>query len=384
MATNTGNPTNPQRIAVQCSCGKRLAALPEHAGKRLKCPACGQAVLVAAVSSPQTLPVARQVGGESEGISRQTLIIMWSFVGMFALGCVVFLVWHSHSSHVAKIDAANAKVQALIVEATEALNTGDIEAAKGKVEQALALPHADALADARRLDQQIDNATDAARIRAGLRYLPDDALHKLQKEGEMPKELVSGYAGLDRRTAHLAVAQVEQVLSAREERRQAELAARKKREEQERAREEAEQRRLGLKWNYEESDDKMGRGKIKTAVVRSLNKVELGFPYEGAQRGALQLRNHPRYGTDVVLIIERGQFLCGIDGCNLEVRFGDGKRLTFKASEAADHSTTVLFISDYERFLANTRKVENVYIEAQFYQEGNRVFEFDVSGLQWP
>ena len=157
-----------------------------------------------------------------------------------------------------------------------------------------------------------------------------------------------------------------------------------KRKEQERARQEAEQRRLGLKWNYEERQDAMGRGTIKNAFVKSLNQVEFAFPYRDAQRATLQFRVHPKYGKDVILAIDRGQFLCAFDGCTVNVRFGTGKPVAHRASEPADHSTTVLFIRNYEQFVANTKKVDKVSVEAQFYQEGNRVFEFDVSGLKWP
>ena len=103
----------------------------------------------------------------------------------------------------------------------------------------------------------------------------------------------------------------------------------------------------------------------------------------GAQRAWLQLRSHPRYGKHVILSIERGQFLCGIDPCNVTVRFDQGTPQTYTALEPADHSTTVLFIRNYDRFLANLRKSRQVYLEAQFYQEGPRVFEFDVAGLKW-
>jgi hypothetical protein len=33
--------------------------------------------------------------------------------------------------------------------------------------------------------------------------------------------------------------------------------------------------------------------------------------------------------------------------------------------------------------IAGLRKANKVYIEAKFFQEGTRVFEFDVSGLEW-
>jgi hypothetical protein len=160
--------------------------------------------------------------------------------------------------------------------------------------------------------------------------------------------------------------------------------AEKQREEQERARREAELRRLGLKWDYQETEDEMGRGKIKTAFVNSVNQIEFDFPYKRPQRATLQLRRHPKYGRDVILQIERGQFLCGFGGCNVQVRFGAKKPVTFSALEPADHRTTALFINNHDSFVAGMRKVDKVYIEAQFFREGNRVFEFDVSGLKWP
>lgn len=157
----------------------------------------------------------------------------------------------------------------------------------------------------------------------------------------------------------------------------------KRRQESETEKYEAEQQRLGFRWNYQESDDQMGRGKARSAIVNSLNEVDFGFPYKGSQRATLQLRNHPRFGRDVIVSIERGQFLCRLDGCNVHVRFGSGKPMAFSASEPDDHSTTMLFISNYDKFVTSTKKVDKVFIEATFYQEGNRVFEFDVSSLKW-
>jgi len=140
---------------------------------------------------------------------------------------------------------------------------------------------------------------------------------------------------------------------------------------------------LGLRWNYKELPDKMGRGTIKNATVNSANEIQFGFPYQGSQRGTLQLRIHPKHGKDVILRIEKGQFLCGIDSCTVTVRFDQETAQTYTALEAADHSTTVLFLQNYDRFVGNAQKSKKVYIEAQFYQEGARVFEFDITGLKW-
>lgn len=136
-------------------------------------------------------------------------------------------------------------------------------------------------------------------------------------------------------------------------------------------------------WAYTDSPDKMGRGSIKSAFTSSVNTISFDFPYSGPQHGTLALRTHPQYGKDVILRIERGQFLTGIDGCKVRVRFDDGKPQSFWGNGPADHSTTTIFISDYSRFVASLKRAKKVMIEAPFFQEGNQVFEFNVEGLQW-
>lgn len=138
-----------------------------------------------------------------------------------------------------------------------------------------------------------------------------------------------------------------------------------------------------VNWDYNESTEEMADGKIKTAVAYSENEIEFKFPYQGPQKGTLMLRKHPRYGKDAILQIERGQFLCHSDDCSVNVRFDSGKTLNFSAAEPSDNSSDTLFISNYSRFLNNLKKAKKVYIEAEFFHEGNQVFEFDVAGLKW-
>jgi hypothetical protein len=101
------------------------------------------------------------------------------------------------------------------------------------------------------------------------------------------------------------------------------------------------------------------------------------------KKETLSLRTHPRYGNDVILNIERGQFLCGYSGCSVSVRFDDKPPRRFSASEVADHSTTTLFIGNFNSFLSETKKAKTIHIEALFFSQGSRVFEFDVAGLKW-
>ena len=144
----------------------------------------------------------------------------------------------------------------------------------------------------------------------------------------------------------------------------------------------AEKKRLGILWNYSTSSDPMG-GTIKNAYILSLNEINFQFPYQGSQRATLTLRNHPRYGKDVILGLNKGQFLCGYPKCQVTVRFDNGKPQKYSAAEPADHSTNTLFINGYAKFLENLKKSKKLYIEAIFYQEGSKVFEFDIEDLAW-
>lgn len=136
----------------------------------------------------------------------------------------------------------------------------------------------------------------------------------------------------------------------------------------------------GEQWHYEQSDDKMSKGSIYHAIVMSTNSVDFDFPYSGRQYAALELRTHPRFGKDIIFRIEKGQVLCSsYDGCTVLVRFDDQTAVKYSANTAADHSTEVLFINNYSRFVQNMLKAKTVRIAAEIYQQGSPVFEFDVS-----
>jgi len=138
-------------------------------------------------------------------------------------------------------------------------------------------------------------------------------------------------------------------------------------------------------WAYSEHADEMGRGTTKLAQVVSSNTVRFGFPYEGEIHAAIQLRKSPKYGQDVMLRVARGQFVSSYTKNFVTVRFDDGELAKFAIREPEDGTTGLLFIrpDDAEFFIRLLRRAIRVKIEADFYQEGPRVFEFDVHGLDW-
>jgi RNA polymerase subunit RPABC4/transcription elongation factor Spt4 len=133
-------------------------------------------------------------------------------------------------------------------------------------------------------------------------------------------------------------------------------------------------------WEYSSQHDKMGRGPTYFASLQSVNEVDFDFPYNGGSKGILTLRNSPRYGRDAVLQVTKGQFLCSLDGCQVNVRVDGGRPIRVTANEAADGSSNVVFLP-YGVLLRAVRGGRVLLIEANFYREGSRVFEFHAQGL---
>lgn len=136
-------------------------------------------------------------------------------------------------------------------------------------------------------------------------------------------------------------------------------------------------------WDYDNSKDTVSGKDIKRAVVHSNNSFEMDFPYQGGTTGSLIIRKHPRYGKDVIFSINKGQLLCDIGGCQVSVRFDDKKPYKVHVNEPEDHSNTVLFLSGYDKLVKEIKNSKKMIVEATFYQNGAKAFEFDVSNFKF-
>jgi hypothetical protein len=135
-------------------------------------------------------------------------------------------------------------------------------------------------------------------------------------------------------------------------------------------------------WDHQTTIDEMSGKSYALSTVQSWNTVSFGFPYQGEQRATLHIRTkHPRYGNDVILTIQRGQFLAGVDGIKVLARFDEGQPVAFWGSGPADHSSTTLFISNYQKFVGLMRKASVVRLSTPIYHEGSPVFEFQVEAF---
>lgn len=134
-------------------------------------------------------------------------------------------------------------------------------------------------------------------------------------------------------------------------------------------------------WSYTYSPDPMSSKDVVSASIGSENTLEFDFPYAGPQRGRLTLRKHPRWGSDVMVSVERGQILCSSYSCPVRVRFDDGPTRTLTGNEAADNSSELLFVPGFNDFHRRLIAAKKLRIEVNVHQEGAVLMEFDVEGF---
>lgn len=148
------------------------------------------------------------------------------------------------------------------------------------------------------------------------------------------------------------------------------------------AREQRQAEALARKWTYTQQADAMSDDLILRASILSENTVNLSFPYQGAQRGTLLIREHPRQGRSVLFSIQRGQILSNAGRENrINVRFDNHPAESWGFSYPADHSRDAIFLSNYSGFMRKMRSASVVRLEVNMYNDGSRIFEFQVGGF---
>jgi hypothetical protein len=135
-------------------------------------------------------------------------------------------------------------------------------------------------------------------------------------------------------------------------------------------------------WTYRKGKDNLG-AVTQNAVVMSTNDVDLDFPYRGGTVLVIQLRRQPKFGTDVILRVNKGQLLCQYHDCKAIVRFDESKPKVFEANKSDDYSDELIFIQDTAGFIEELKKSKKAIIEVQFYRNKKCSFEFNVDHLNF-
>ncbi len=136
-------------------------------------------------------------------------------------------------------------------------------------------------------------------------------------------------------------------------------------------------------WQYTESTDKMDNKKSVYAVNLSPTKIDFEFPYDGGSTFTLTIR---KTGADknVILTVSKGQFIGNVMGeRGVRIKFDQEKPVVYGFSESSDGRNDVIFIQNETKLIQKIKTAKMMVIEAEFFQEGRKQIDFDVSNLKW-
>ncbi len=135
-------------------------------------------------------------------------------------------------------------------------------------------------------------------------------------------------------------------------------------------------------WSYDTVKDEMTSGTVIMAKTEATNTFEFNAPYDGYNGAEIEIRRI-RGVTDVILGIQKGQFIGGVEGQNIKVRFDQKRYSEYFCNPAADYDPTILFIDDTGDFIEHLKYAKQLRIEANIYDNGFQQFVFSVDGFKW-
>jgi hypothetical protein len=148
-------------------------------------------------------------------------------------------------------------------------------------------------------------------------------------------------------------------------------------------------------WRLHEGTDNFTKTAWSYAGLVSSNTFEFGFPYQEKQHAVVFVRPHRYTDThkvyyDISLKVERGQFLCGSDGCVVYFRFDDGIFDEWRGRPLKDGTTNEITLGWGDSFGSNDAgclyleflRFKSLAVQAGFFREGTRMFVFNIEGLE--
>ncbi|MFZ6755779.1 hypothetical protein ACO0K9_01050 [Undibacterium sp. Ji50W] len=141
------------------------------------------------------------------------------------------------------------------------------------------------------------------------------------------------------------------------------------------------QQPANLAWQYSSYKDKMSGKDVQVAEVNAEEEMQFAFPYAGKNRPSLTVRKSANGTYDVMIEIEKGQFVC-MPECTLPVKYDQGEIVKVKAVLPSDGSSTALFFKSSPAMLQSLKSSKKIMIQATFYQEGTHALTFNTANLR--
>lgn len=141
---------------------------------------------------------------------------------------------------------------------------------------------------------------------------------------------------------------------------------------------EVETRRLTRLWAYNAVPETGGTQ--YTAAIASKQPLKNTDAKNKTKRIRLVLRQHPKWGQSVYLLLDDARFDCRKGCATLPVHFDDAPAQRMKAT-IPPTGEPALFIDDDKGFIAKIQKTKTVAIDVTIKDDGEQTVIFEVGGL---
>ncbi len=137
------------------------------------------------------------------------------------------------------------------------------------------------------------------------------------------------------------------------------------------------------KWEYTRDTDEMSNKQNLFAYCTSNNSIDFDFPYNGGSKMAIAVRKMGDSSSEVLIIIDKGQFNYSHKGTPILIKFDDGKIESFNCTNSENGKLNTLFVNYPELFLKELKNSKKCKIQGSFFRQNDKVFYFDTDGLVW-
>lgn len=134
-------------------------------------------------------------------------------------------------------------------------------------------------------------------------------------------------------------------------------------------------------WERHEYKDPMSDEVTRMLTLQSKTSTLFDFPYRVAGGSYLNLTFRKKdKDLDAFLKITKGQMQCGYRDCGFVLRVGEGKAQKWTGVRSSTNDSDLMFVRDAKQLEAIVKSGKPFRIAIEFFQAGERVFEFDPAG----
>lgn len=138
-------------------------------------------------------------------------------------------------------------------------------------------------------------------------------------------------------------------------------------------------------WQYTSDTDQMSSTVTINAINSAKEKLQFSVPYDGGATASLVIR-HDAGGNGIIFMVSKGQMVSQeVNLISLKLRFDNNPPEIDTFAFAGGGMTNVVLMGGYraDKLIEKIKKAQKVLVQASYFNDGDKIASFDVSGLKW-